>query len=283
MSPARLHRERLALLAAASVTTSIASGSEGGQAETPTDLPDAGNMTPARAHHERNAAMISASAPAPAEQFAGTPEQRAAAQIQLRMQTDLRRLKDIQSIEKKIEAKREMLPEYAAWVDGLVAMDAPTTDEVLPTVMIWRIDTGDFPGALVLAEHVLKHNVPLPARYERTAPALIVEEIATAALKAQGAGGAFPLEILARVEELTAEADMHDEIRAKLAKAIGVEQMRAAEDDAAEPLARAVIAGKALELLRRAQQLNERVGVKDRIKRLEKLLAPPREPAAPAA
>lgn len=286
MSPARQHRERVAAAAAAaSATPAIVSGSEGGQDAIPAAARPF-TMTPARAAQDRALARVAAAetAPAPAaETHSGTPQERATAQINLRLQHDLRRLRDIQSIEKKIEAKREMLPHYAAWVDGLVAAGTGLEEDVLPTVMIWRIDTGDFAGAMVLVEHVLAHNVPLPARYERSAPALIVEEIATAALKAQQAGESFPVQTLARVDALTAQADMHDEIRAKLKKAIGVEQMRTAEDEAAEPLARAAAAALALETLRRAQQLNERVGVKDRIKRLEKMLAPPKEPAAPAA
>jgi hypothetical protein len=287
MSLARKHRDAMMAALAAKSEPAVAPVVAGGLTPDTTPPSAGAPARPSLARAARDRALSQASASAERavapELDAGTPEQRAAAQMQLRLQHDLRRLKDIQSIEKKIEAKREMLPEYAAWVEGLVAADAPTTDEVLPTVMIWRIDTGDFAGALTLAEHVLAHDVPLPARYERTAPALIVEEIATAALKAQGAGESFALEILERVAELTADADMHDEIRAKLAKAIGVEQMRAAEDGAAEPLAQASAAAIALGTLRRAQQLNERVGVKDRIKRLEKMLAPPKEPAAAAA
>src|SRR5690606_26788738 len=110
-----------------------------------------------------------------------------------------------------------------------------------------------FYGALALAKHVIRFDVPMPARYERTAPALVVEEIATAALKAQGLGHAFPLGILDDVAELTAAIDMHDQISAKLFKAIGIEQMRVADDEGVEPLARAAAAALALETLRRAK------------------------------
>lgn len=269
MSLARKHRESFSNIAAPAV------------------LPEASGFTPSPAETApatlaaRTKARVLAQASAKTGEHAaldrGTPEERAAAQMRLRLQTDLRRLKDIASIERKIAAKREMLPEYDAWVAGLVAADVGVAEDVLPTIMVWRIDTGDFAGALVLAEHVLKHNVPLPSRYERSAPALIAEEIATAALKAQSAGEAFPYDILERVAELTEDADMHDEIRAKLVKAIGVELMRATESETAEPLVRALAARAALATLQRAQHLHDRVGVKDRIKKLEKLLAPPNE------
>lgn len=209
----------------------------------------------------------------------GTAAERATAQVNLRLQHDLRRLRDIQSIEKKIEAKHEMLPHYAAWVQGLLDADTGLEEDVLPTVMIWRIDTGDFDGALALVEHVLAHNLPLPARYERSAPALIVEEIATAASKVQQAGESFPFDILARIDTLTADADMHDQIRAKLKKAIGVEQMRGALNDAGDALTNLELAKSALETLGRARTLDQRVGVTDRIKKLAKLITALEPPA----
>lgn len=280
MSPAQLHRERFAKAAASADTKPIRSGSEGGQPEIPAPAQPF-TMTPARAAQDRGLAHVAA-APAVTlpdpEIDTGTAAERATAQVNLRMQHDLRRLRDIQSIEKKIEAKREMLPNYAAWVDGLVAAGVGVEEDVLPTVMIWRIDTGDFDGALVLAEHVLEHNLPLPARYERSAPALIVEEIATAALKIQQAGTAFSFDTLARIDMLTADTDMHDQIRAKLKKAIGVEQMRGALSDTGDTVVNAPLARLALETLGRARNLDQRVGVTDRIKKLTKLLTPPKEP-----
>jgi len=239
-------------------------------------------MTPARAARDRALAQsVAAPVAEPAPEFdPGTAAERATAQINLRLQTDLRRLRDIQSIEAKIEAKREMLPHYAAWVEGLVAAGTGLEEDVLPTVMIWRIDTGDFDGAMVLVEHVLAHGLSLPARYERSAPAFIVEEIAGAALRIQQAGEAFSFPILARVAELTANADMHDEIRAKLHKTIGLERLRVSEDEAEGPVMRSAQATAALAEFKRAHQLNERVGVRDRIKKLERLLAPPTNPPA---
>lgn len=281
MSLARRHRE---FVLAAKSETAAAPLEASGLAINSKAPASASAARPSLARASRDRALAEASATAPRtvalDLDTGTPEERATAQVNLRLQVDLRRLRDIQSIEKKIDAKREMLPHYAAWVEGLVAAGVAVEEDVLPTVMIWRIDTGDFEGALVLVEHVLTHNVPLPARYERTAAALITEEIATAALKAQQAGQIFPFDILARVDMLTESTDMHDQIRAKLKKAIGVEQMRDALDGAGNSVTKPLVAALALETLRRAQQLDERVGVKDRIKRLEKLLAPPKETPA---
>lgn len=205
-----------------------------------------------------------------------SPVERAAAQIALRLSHDLRRLKEIKAISLKIDAKRQMLPEYRDWIDGLVAADAGVgtgiAAEVAPTIMVWMIDIGLYAQALDLAEFLLRHRVAMPARYNRDVATVLVEEIADAALKDQSAGNRFPLAILERVEELTMGLDMHDEATAKLFKAIGGEGLADIEQAEASAAARPAIE-HVLADLRRAQTLQPRIGVKDKIKRTEKLLA----------
>ncbi|MEJ7933669.1 phage terminase small subunit [Sphingobium sp. AN558] len=196
--------------------------------------------------------------------------------VALRLSHDLRRLKEIKAISLKIDAKRQMLPEYRDWIDGLVAADAGVgtgiAAEVAPTIMVWMIDIGLYAEALDLAAFLLRHHVSMPARYNRDVATVIVEEIADAALKDQAAGNRFPLDILERVEELVDGLDMHDEAPAKLFKAIGIESLMAVEAAEATPeLGRAI--EHVLGDLRRAQTLQPRIGVKHKIKRAEKLLA----------
>ena len=120
-----------------------------------------------------------------------------------------------------------MLPEYRAWIEGILAADNGVgtgfAADVLPTIMVWAIDIADYDYALTLAEFVLRHRVALPKRYERDAATLIVEEIADQAIRSQNGDQRFPVEILERTHELTWAADIHDQVRAKLLKAIGVE------------------------------------------------------------
>lgn len=212
-----------------------------------------------------------------------SPADRAAAQIALRLMHDLRRLKEIKSIDRKVAAKREMLPEYKAWVEGVLAADAGvgtgTSADVVPTYMVWLIDTGAYMEALDIAEFLLRHRVTMPKRYERDVATIVVEEIAEAANKAQSAGQAFPQAALDTADFLTAGQDIHDPVRAKLLKAIGVEQLRTAEEMEAGSCL--VPLTSALVHLREAQRLNDRVGVKDRIKRAEKLLAAATKAADP--
>lgn len=218
----------------------------------------------------------------PARSTVPLPVDRAATtmarQIGLRLTHDLRRLKEIKSVAAKIAAKREMLPEYAPWIKGLLAgsteAGAGISGEVLPTIMVWLIDVGDYPDALVLAEHVLRHRVALPTRYVRDAPTLIVEEIAEAANKAQAAGEPFDLAVLEHVEALVHGIDMHDQVRAKLMKAIGYEldrTARAAAEAGADADALSLLC-RSLTALQEAQKLNDRVGVKTTIRSVEKAI-----------
>lgn len=241
----------------------------------------AGNQASAQAHGAPGGRI----APAPLPSARPTPPvpsaaKTAASLMALRLVHDLRALKDIQSIARKIEAKRRMLPEYAHWVAGLLAADAPAEgDDILPTIMVWQIDVGDFGAALPLIRHVLRHRLPLPSRYERTAPALIVEEVATAAIKVQQAGGRFPLAVLEEVEELTLCDDMHDEIRAKLLKAIGAELAHAAElpgEDAG------ALRSRAINVLSRAHAYHDRVGVTVMLRQLAKAEQAAAAPPVPA-
>ncbi len=254
-------------------------------------------MSLARKHRDRILASQMASAPvsesglshpasAPSSD-AGTPAERAAASIAMRLQHDLRRLKEIKSIDARVAVKREMLPHYHEWIRGLLQggreANAGIAEEVLPTAMVWLMDIGEYGPALEIAEHVLRYDVPLPARYQRDAASLVTEEIADAAIRAQTAKQPFAIEILELVEGLTHEADMHDEVRAKLHKAIGTELARAAEDlDPTKPEF-VVAAVRALAPLREAVRLHDRVGVAGQIKRLEKAITKRAEPATPDA
>ncbi|MFM0009706.1 phage terminase small subunit [Paraburkholderia sediminicola] len=210
--------------------------------------------SPAQRHYERVSAELAAASAAPGGSLAGA----SAYELMLaKLATDRRRLKAIQSIERKIDVKRaELLPEYVDYIAGALSGGRGAQDDVLTTVMIWRVDAGDFAGALDIARYALAHRMTLPDQYDRPLATAIAEEFAQAALAAFKLGDTFDAGQLAEVMTLTESADMHDQVRAKLHKALG----RALQD--ADKTA-------ALDHLRRALQLDERAGVKQDIARLE--------------
>lgn len=191
---------------------------------------------------------------------------------------DMRRLKGIQSTEGKIAAKREMIDRYTPHVDASLnaAIDAgqAVQDELLVSMMIWRFDIADFDRGLDIAEHVLRFGLRLPERFQRTPGTLIAEEVAEAALAAAKGDKNFPLPVLQRAAQLTAGSDMPDTVRAKLAKAVGLQFLRTAatsdEEPDSAPAGAAHAARKtALASFRRALELDRKIGVLKEIERLE--------------
>jgi hypothetical protein len=174
-----------------------------------------------------------------------------------KLAADRRSLKGVQSVARKVELKRKLLPEYADYVEGVLGAGRGAQDDVLVTIMVWRIDTGDFDGALAIASYALMHGLTPPDQFERSLASVVAEQFADAALSAFMDGGTFDAAQLEQVDELTRSADMHDQVRAKLYKALGY----AVQDSS--PL-------HALDYLRRALSFNDRVGVKKDIDRLSK-------------
>lgn len=169
---------------------------------------------------------------------------------------DRRRLKGVQSIERKAEVKREILPEYQPWIEGVLKGDSGQQDDVFMTALIWTIDIGDIEAALPLAAYAIEHKLVLPDQYERTTACLIAEETAEIALKV------VPVEpvLLKAVAGITEAEDMPDQVRAKLHKAIGYAQREAGELVAAR------------DNLARALALHDKSGVKKDIERLDVLI-----------
>ncbi len=182
-----------------------------------------------------------------------------------------RRLKQVQSIERKIEAKRAFLPEYSSWVAGVLEGDRGGQDDVFVTVMVWMIDTGDLAGALPLVDYALRHGLSMPDQYQRGIACVAAEEFAELALKQIAAGAAPDVPSLLRVGALTADHDMPDEVRAKLHKAIGY-GLRDTDKPAA------------LEHLVAALKRHDKIGVKKDIERLEREIrnaSPPADTGTP--
>lgn len=200
----------------------------------------------ARQHRERilarQAAEAAAGSPVPAaaegaaraDGLGGivrpTSAQNEAQVMLVKLTEDRRRLKEIQSVERKVEAKRTMLPEYDAWLDGLIegadALPSGERQDVLTTCLIWHIDAGNLSRALDLAEIALPRKIPAPAWYDRTLGCIIAEQVAEAVFAIFRAAtgttvdpSALSIEDVLRAQLITEDEDMPDEVRAKLFKA----------------------------------------------------------------
>jgi tetratricopeptide (TPR) repeat protein len=215
--------------------------------------------SPARKHYEQVTAAKAAGTATPGEQQQGEQyELHARALYEAR-----RTLKTIKSIQAKIEKKRELLPEFMPYINGVLSEGKGAKDDVLMTMMVWCIDVGDFEKALEIGAYAVKHNIETPDQYERDTVSILAEEIAEGVklqLAKEDADADALANVMARAVAIVGDADMHDEIKAKVHKYYGY-ALRAAEDPEG-----------ALEQLKQALTLNERIGVKQDIQQLERQL-----------
>lgn len=180
--------------------------------------------------------------------------------MMLKLYEDKRKLKQIRSQERKAELKRQLLPDYAPWVAGVLAEGNGAQDAILMTVMIWRLDAGDIPGALDIARYALRHKLAPPGNFARSTPYLIAEDVAESATRAHEAGEPVNIDHLMQTMELTDAEDMPDQVRAKLHKITGYVLRETGR------------AELALNHLKRALQLHNGCGVKKDIERLERAI-----------
>jgi Phage small terminase subunit. len=187
-------------------------------------------------------------------------------QMLVKVAADNRTLKQIRSKEHKAAKKRELLPFYLPWVAGVLANGKGAQDDIVMTVMLWRLDADDIAGALEIARYALAYGLTMPTG-RRPTPYLLAEEVALAAQRLRTAKQPVELESLLDTLALTEGADMPDIVRAKLHKITGY----ALRDAGRLP--------EALSHLQRAIQLETAIGVRKDIEQLERQLRPKPEPA----
>ncbi|MGC4243225.1 MAG: phage terminase small subunit [Herbaspirillum sp.] len=235
-------------------------------------------LSPAARHRERMLGKLAASAGEPGGVTTGSAYEL----MLIKLHEDRRRLSEIQSIERKIEMKATMLPDYQHWIDGVLSAGRGAHDEVLVNVLVWHIDVGDYERALQLAAYALEHQFTLPDRYNRTLPTLLQDDFSVASL-----GGklkddpARAADILQQVLAMTGNADTPDQARAKVHKALGLALLELVNEVDAENITDATAdrATAAHQNLVRASELHQAAGVKKEIERLERRLKKFAEPA----
>jgi len=213
-------------------------------------------MSPAQAHRDRVLA---------AKRGGDNPalDQKALNQYELMLMqlTEHRRaLKTLQSIDRKIQAKRQFLPQYTPYLDGVLSANRGQQDEVLTTVMLWHIDVGDIAAAIRLGRYAIQHDLTMPDRFERGLPCTFAEEVADVATRLLGSENAVSSALIAEVIAMTADSDMYDEVRAKLYRAYG-EALEAEEQ--LQP---------AFDAYQTALKYNDKVGVKKLMEKLGRTL-----------
>ena len=188
----------------------------------------------------------------------------------IKLATDRQQLKSIQSIQRKIELKRELVAGYQDWLDAAISKGNGAQDMIVSTLLVWHIDIGDFQRALQIAYYMMQHDMPLPDQYNRNLATLMLDEIPDAYIKAEKID-ADAVNVLKTVDFLTADKDAPDQARAKLHKALAYAYVQplGEEDLLPEQVEQAQLA---LTEFNKALALFESIGVKKDIERLERRL-----------
>lgn len=181
--------------------------------------------------------------------------------LQLKLREDKQSLKSKQSIQAKIELKRELVGHYDEWINATLNAGKGDQDNLLTTIMLWHIDIGGFERALDIAEYAMKHKLKMPDAHQRTLATVVAEEVADTAKKLATSDEINDQQIaqVLRASTMTADEDMPDQVRAKLARQVG---------ELTEPFNPVF----ALDSFQTALKFDENSGVKGSIKRLEKQL-----------
>ena len=187
--------------------------------------------------------------------------------MRYKLGSDRARLKKIASWQRKAEVKAEIVPEYIAYLDGV--MIAGGGDEILTQVMIWAYDALHIPTFSTLARYALNNGVALPTEFARPLGAWLVESTAKLMLKVieseiKGLDSPSITELqnlTLWLETETTNMDMHDEIRAKIHRACG-------------ELLFNIAPSKALEHFENALKFDSHIRVKKRIKALTESQSP---------
>ena len=179
----------------------------------------------------------------------------------VKLDADLHRLSLQPSREARTRLQAELLtsPTYADYLaKALAEQGLHGDDPVLVRCMIWAFNTRDMAHALRLAEFALQRGYAMPDEFKATVAVFVSREVAYWSLAEQKENRS-PQPYLDQVWELSRQWDKPDQIEARLCKA------KAHDIQSTDPAA-------ALKLYRRADELDQAVGVTNAIKRLKKLL-----------
>ncbi|WP_180644447.1 phage terminase small subunit [Acinetobacter bereziniae] len=233
-------------------------------------------MNLARKHFQQHQAISAAET---AAEF-GTMQNTSAYEQQLmQLNSDKNRLKNIQSTQNKVELKRQLLPNYKPYIQGVLEIKPGVQDAVITEMLVWSIDIGDYSFALDLAEYVLEHGLKLPDRFERSEACFITEDIAEGFLKILKTDVAisdsdfyqlYRLDDLINNESIDpSKRDMPDEVKAKLYLALGKANMRFIKGESELDFA---YASHAQNFLEKAVKFDDKCGGRTDLNKMTKLV-----------
>lgn len=193
-----------------------------------------------------------------ADQTVVIPVNVAEQNIELRLQSYLDQLSNIRAIDKKVEFKKQWLPEFQGYIDACLAQSPAEQNHALMHLLVWAIDVEDLALAARIGQHAILNGMVMPERYKRTVAEVLAENIGEACIKNVDLAIEHA-DLLESITEMIRGEDLVNEAHAKIYKALGLglEESKPTE---------------ALAAFKNALRLNVNSGVKKNIEKLERLL-----------
>jgi len=186
-------------------------------------------------------------------------------------------LKTFKATDAKISTKRDFLPLYIPYMQGIVEADTKVQDDLFVQVMIWIFDVQDYEALRVYLDYALKAGMSMPDGFKRSLLEFFAESLAEDIIKrntldAVAETDLFLIETtLSWIDTFDPEGkEIGDEPRAKVFKAAGLVFM--ARPDYHEA---------AVNAFETALKLDDSIGVKGLLNKAKKRLAVPSSNVAP--
>lgn len=213
-------------------------------------------LTPAQRH--RQSALAAQSVP--------TVKSSTNASLLMQLVEDRRALSAKQSIAAKIELKRELLPNYIGFIDGLNGKDTGLAEQdalLLSELFVWLVDCFELPRVITLFDYMQRFSISTPERHSRDLATFTAEELSAQMNTRLKTGYEFrpeEVEDLRTIQASISGYDMPDQVNSAFCKSFGM--VLAAQSNYAD----------AIDNLKKADALDTSAGVKNDLKRLTKLL-----------
>lgn len=185
------------------------------------------------------------------------PEKGGDAATILAFEADLNRMSHIRSRQRRNQFKRDLIPTYQPWINEQMQSESVSAkrQRMFVWLLLWRVDAGDWMGALDMLPFAFAHGMQAPQDFSRTLAEAVTEQIIDGVVNQKQE--AEQVGLLNDLQRMIAGKDITDEISAKLHKCLGVAYL------VSEPQ-------KALGLFEQAIKLNPRAGVRRLIDKLNK-------------
>lgn len=103
-------------------------------------------ITPAQQHWQNVMAQRAGRANEGVDHAARTAHE----EVLYRLRLAQARLKGVQARSAKAAIKKELLPDFSGWIEGTLEADGGQQDEVIATLMVWRLTAAIFRWRCVL-------------------------------------------------------------------------------------------------------------------------------------